>query len=54
MYYENEIQILLHVFTGAMDVGGKIMESWAMPGVQWFGTHAEDWVKGATLCQGTR
>lgn len=51
---ENEIRILLHVLTGAMDVGEKIMESWAVPDVQRFETRADDKAKGATLCMGTR
>lgn len=51
---ENEIRILLHVLTGAMDVGEKIMESWAVPDVQQFETHADDKAKGATLCLGMR
>lgn len=38
----------------SMDVGEKIMESWAVPGVQSFGTHADDKAKGAALCLGTR
>lgn len=37
-----------------MEVAGKKMQSWAVPGVQWFGTHADDKAKEAALCQGTR
>lgn len=53
---ENEMQTLRHVVTGATDVGEKIMESWAVPGAPWFGTHADDKAKVATLCiaQGRR